>query len=309
MNKESGYAPIVLFVYNRLEHTKKTIEALKKNELASKSMLFIYSDAEKDDSEKTSVGEVRNFVKSIKGFKTLTVIERDKNFGLADSIIKGVTEVVTRFGNVIVIEDDIVTSPYFLKFMNEALEFYKDQKKVWHISGWNYPIDSSKLDNVFLWRFMNCWGWATWSDRWQYFEKNVNKTINEFSKKEIKYLNLDNYENTWSQVIANKENKINTWAIFWYTTIIKHNGLCLNPSHSLVINIGNDGSGEHDSADYFLTTLSKASKFSFTSEIRENFLAVNEIKSFYKSMKKSIPVRIIDKVKRIVVNKIKMGNS
>ena len=93
-------------------------------------MLFIYSDAEKNDSEKISVDEVRNYVKSIKGFKTLTVIERDRNFGLADSIIEGVTEIVTRFGNVIVIEDDIVTSPYFLKFMNESLKFYKEQKSM-----------------------------------------------------------------------------------------------------------------------------------------------------------------------------------
>ncbi len=309
MNKERGYAPIVLFVYNRLEHTKKTVEALKKNEFAKESMLFIYSDAEKDNSEKISVDEVRNYVRSIEGFKTLTIIERDKNFGLAATIIDGVTEIVTRYGNVIVIEDDIVTSPHFLKFMNEALEFYKDQKKVFHISGWNYPIDSSRLDDVFLWRFMCCWGWATWSDRWQYYEKNVNKTIKEFSKKEIKYLNIDNYEPAWSQVIANKENKMETWAVFWYTTIIKQKGLCLNPSHSLVINIGNDGSGEHNSGNDFLATLSEANEFTYTSEIKENLAAVNEIKRFYKSIKKPIMARIINKVKRIVVNKIKMSNS
>ena len=250
-------APIVLFVYNRLDHTKKTVEALQKNQLASESMLFIYSDAGKDENDALKVREVREYIKTINSFKKVHILERDKNAGLAQSIIYGVSEIINNYGKIIVLEDDLITSPHFLKYMNEALEFYKNQKKVWHISGWNYPIDTSRLDDVFLWRCMSCWGWATWSDRWKHYEKNVDKTLKSFSKKEIEYINLEKYENYWSQVIANKEKKINTWAIFWYTTIIKHKGLCLNPAHSLVINIGNDGSGEHhDSSDHFLTTLS-----------------------------------------------------
>ena len=299
-------APIVLFVYNRLAHTKETVEALQKNMLASQSMLFIYSDAGKDEYDLPKVNEVRDYIKTIDGFKKVTILEREKNWGLAKSIIDGVTEVINKHGKIIVIEDDLVTSPYFLKFMNEALSFYKDQNKVWHISGWNYPIDVSRLEDVFLWRFMTCWGWATWSDRWKHYEKNVDKTIKDFSKKDINYLNLDNYEkNAWSQVIANKKKIINTWAIFWNVTIFKHNGLCLNPAQSLVVNIGNDGSGEHrDSSNHFLTNLSKAKEFNFTSEIKENSVAVGEIKNFYKSLKLPLFIRIINKFKR-VINKIK----
>ena len=222
-------SPIVLFVYNRLWHTKQTIEALKKNELANESELFIYSDAPKNEDDQKQVENVREYLKTIDGFKKITIIERKENFGLAKSIISGVTEIVNKYGKIIVLEDDLVTSPHFLKFMNEALEFYSNKTKVWHISGWNYPIEYNKNIDTFLWRVMNCWGWGTWADRWKFFEKNIDKLVKTFSKEDIKRFNVDGYENFWNQVIENKEGKINTWAIFWYATIFKNNGLCLNP--------------------------------------------------------------------------------
>lgn len=127
----SNLAPIVLFAYNRPDHTKQTIEALQKNELASESELFIYSDEAKNDDVRNSVDEVREY-------------------------IDGVTSIVNEYGKIIVLEDDLVTSPYFLKFMNDGLEFYENEEKVWHISGWNYPIETDGLDDVFLYRLMNC---------------------------------------------------------------------------------------------------------------------------------------------------------
>ena len=294
-------APIVLFVYNRPWHTEQTVKALQKNELAKESELFIYSDAAKNEEQRESVDEIRNYLKKINGFKKVTVIKREKNWGLANSIIDGVTKIVNEYGKIIVLEDDLVTSPYFLKFMNEALEFYRDKKKIWHISGWNYPIDTDGLEDVFLWRLMNCWGWATWADRWKYYEKDVNKTINEFSKEDIKRFNLDGVENFWGQVISNKDGKINTWAIFWYATIFKKEGLCLNSSRTFVENIGNDSSGTHcGETDIFKSNLSLFQKISFTRNISENKLAVNNLKLFYKSSKKSIFERITNKVKRII---------
>ena len=306
MDTSNKLAPIVLFVYNRLDYTKKTIEALQANQLASESILFIYSDAAKDENDAHRVSQVREYIKTIDGFKSVIISKRENNWGLADSIIDGVSKVVEKYGKIIVLEDDLVTSPSFLKFTNEALDFYEDHKKVWHISGWNYPIETTRLEDVFLWRCMSCWGWATWSDRWEYFEKNIDKTVKDFSRKQIKYFNLDNYENYWSQIIANKENKINTWAVFWYATIIKHKGLCLNPAHSFVINIGNDGSGEHrDSNNTFLTTLSKTNKFNFTSDFQENLIAVDLIKKFYKSIKTPLLMRITNKFKRMLNKTIK----
>ncbi len=297
-------APIVLFVYNRPWHTQQTVEALQKNELANESELFIYSDAAKNENAEAKVNEVREYIKNIDGFKKVTIAEREKNWGLADSIIDGVTKIVNQYGKIIVLEDDLVTSPYFLKFMNEALEFYKDEEKVWHVSGWNYPIDIDRLEDLFLWRVMNCWGWSTWADRWKYYEKNVNNTIKEFSKDDIKRFNIDGVENFWGQVLANKTGKINTWAIFWYATIFKQNGLCLNPSQTFVENIGHDGSGVHcgDSCA-FSGSLSMKKQINFDIKIEENSLAVERIQQFYKSQQKSFFVRAINKLARASIGK------
>ena len=124
-------SPIVLFVHNRPWHTKQTVEALQQNELAEDSELFIYSDAAKSSKANAAVQEVRDYIYSVSGFKKITIIERKYNWGLADSIIDGVTSIVNKYGRIIVLEDDLVTSPYFLKFMNDALSFYKNEKRVW----------------------------------------------------------------------------------------------------------------------------------------------------------------------------------
>jgi hypothetical protein len=302
MIKNSFLAPVALFVYNRPWHTRQTVEALKKNELASESELFIFSDAPKNESAIATVEEVREFIKQIEGFKNVTIIEREKNWGLADSIIDGVTNIVNKYGKIIVLEDDLVTSPYFLKYMNEALEYYKNAKKVWHISGWNYPIETAVLPDVFLWRVMNCWGWATWSDRWQFFSKDINKTIYNFSRKEIKSFNLDGVYDFWSQVKANKEGKINTWAIFWYATIFKNNGLCLNPARTFVKNIGLDGSGEHCGNNYLAIKkqLSQNSKVIMTKSIEENKVAVNKVKNYLSITKAGICKRVLAKLKSML---------
>ncbi|WP_133013310.1 sugar transferase [Marinomonas flavescens] len=297
MENSKFLAPIVLFVYNRLAHTKKTVQALQSNYLASESDLFIYSDAPKDDSALNSVNQVRKLISNITGFKSVTVFEQKKNIGLADSIISGVTEIVNNYGKVIVLEDDLVTSPSFLNFMNDALSFYENEKKVWHISGWNYPIDSTDLGGAFLWRTMNCWGWATWADRWSHFEKDTDQLIKSFSTEDIIKFNLDGYENFWGQVLSNKEGKINTWAIYWYATIFLNNGLCLNPSQTYVDNIGHDGSGVHcgntKSIGAVEPILAKNKIINWQSTLQESELAVAKIK---KSHKKSFIKKIWNKL-------------
>ena len=305
MKNENKLSPILFFVYNRPYHTKQTIEALQKNELASDSKLYIYSDAPKNESAKQGVEEVRSYIKSIDGFKDITIIEREKNFGLADSIINGVTKIVNRYGKVIVLEDDLVTSPYFLRFMNEALEFYEYEKRVWHISGWNYPIDTKELDDVFLWRVMNCWGWATWKDRWEYYEKNIDRLVEKFSKDDIYKFNLDGVENFWSQVLANRDKKINTWAIFWYATIFKRNGLSLNPAISYVRNIGHDSSGVHCGESDFQDNvlLNDKDKINFNIKLVENEVAVNKIKDFFIRQKNPLFIRVVNKFSRTVIGK------
>ena len=193
----------------------------RKINLQRYSDLFIYSDAPKSYLEKKRVDELRNYISNINGFKSITVFYQDENQGLAKSIIEGVTKIIKHYGKIIVLEDDIVTSKYFLNFMNDCLEFYKDDEKIWHINGWNYPIDVNGTQDVFIWRGMECWGWATWSDKWNYFSKNTEELIKSFSKKEIHRFNLDGCRNNWKQVILNRKGRLDTWAVYWYATILR----------------------------------------------------------------------------------------
>ncbi|MGL1935253.1 MAG: glycosyltransferase [Fibrobacterales bacterium] len=295
-------APIVLFVFNRLDHTQQTIMSLQKNKLASESDLTIYSDAGRDDNEKKVVDNVRAYLSTIDGFKNVTVVKGKENRGLANSIIEGVTEIINKYGKIIVIEDDLVTSPMFLTYMNNALGHFENTDKVWHISGWNYPILNGETNETFLWRTMNCWGWATWADKWQFYEKNIDKVLSSFSKKDINRFNLEGCVDLWEQVEGNRTERINTWAIFWYATIFKKQGLCLNPTQTYVKNIGHDGSGvncgKSDVEDDQMLNLGMNSHFPEVFE--ENPVYVRKIKKYFKRQKKSLFLRIIKKATKIL---------
>ena len=277
----ANLAPVVLFTYNRLRHTKQTVESLQKNRLAEETELIIYSDAPKSGDDKEKVWEVREYIQSIQGFKSVSVILQNENLGLAESIISGVTTTVNEYGKIIVLEDDIVTSENFLEYMNSALNYYEKETRVWHIGGWNYPIKAGEMDNTFLWRVMNCWGWGTWRDRWANFEKNPQKLLKTFSDDDIRRFNLDDSLDFWIQVKRNARGELNTWAIFWYASIFENNGLCLSPAETLVNNIGFDGTGEHKGFDCGLTNnLSNERDFLFPSEIVESVSQVDLIKEY-----------------------------
>ena len=162
-------APIVLFAYNRLEHLKKTINALQKNILALDSELYIFSDGAKNEETLQQINKVREYIKTITGFKSITIIERKENLGLANSIISGVTEIVNKYGKIIVLEDDMVTSRHFLKYMNDALDYYENENRVIGIHGYIYPV-KKELPNTFFIKGADCWGWATWKRGWDLFE-------------------------------------------------------------------------------------------------------------------------------------------
>lgn len=303
----NNLAPITLFVYNRLEHTKKTILALQANPLAEKSDLIIYSDGPKNNSAIPHVKAVRDYLITINGFRTLKIVERENNWGLAKSVISGVTEIVNQYGKIIVLEDDIVTSPKYLNFMNSALNFYEGKEEVWHISGWTYPIEFPIQEDVFFWRGMNCWGWATWNDRWSRFEKNPNRLIESWSDKQKRHFDLHGSGVFWSQVVENASGNLNTWAIFWYATIYEHEGLCLNPRITYVENIGLDGSGENCEAsqgDIFkAATLNLQDSFIWTENLTESQVAVSLIEQFYINQKKTILTRIINKLTRLIIKR------
>lgn len=301
---KSSLAPIVLFVYRRLWHTQQTVETLKKNELASESELFIFSDGPRNEEDMEKVQEVRQYIKTIDGFKKITIIERDKNWGLANNIIDGVTRIVNEYGKIIVLEDDLVTSPYFLRFMNEALERYKDEEQVMHISGYMFPIRKDGLPDVFFIKPASCWGWATWQRAWRYFEKNPAKQIRLLTKEQIRDFNIDNSYDYWEHLMLNYEGKLDTWAIFWYLSVYLKGGLSLHPRDSLVLNIGQDGTGEHfrSLTNLFTVELSNKSKWDLPDEIEENMIARERLKEYFNSIKPPFLRRLFS---RILPEKIK----
>lgn len=300
-------APIVLFVYNRPWHTRQTVEALQKNDLAKDSDLFIYSDAAKDESTRNSVDEVRSYIEDIDGFKSITIIKREKNWGLAKSIIDGVTNIVNRYDKIIVLEDDLVTSKYFLKFMNKALEFYEDKKRVWHISGYTPPFDKKNITKHFFIYPTSCWGWGTWSKNWSFFKKDSKYFMKNFDRNKIYDFNIKGSYPYYSHIVLNHKNKIDTWAIFWYASVFLHNGLSLHPINSYVQNIGFDKSGTHcgENCNFKIKLENNYNSALFPSEILvENSINEN-LSIYYKGIKKSFFSRIKDKIKKIFMEKNK----
>ncbi|ALF46854.1 glycosyltransferase [Campylobacter concisus] len=241
------YAPIVLFVYNRPNHTKKVLEALLANELAHQSEIFIYSDAPKSQNDEINVVEVRKYIKKISGFKNITIIEREKNFGLANSIIDGVGKVINEYGKTIVLEDDIITSPNFLQFMNNALDFYSDNKSIMSISGYMYPceIPYSYKKDILLFNRFSSWGWGMWSNRWNLINFDITENDKIFHDKNLqKQFNVGG-EDLYNMLLLQLQGKINSWAIRTALASALHNKVTVYPIKSLVKNIGFDNSGVH----------------------------------------------------------------
>jgi hypothetical protein len=236
-------APIALFVYNRPWHTQQTIQALLNNIFSSESNLFIFSDAPKNDLAIDEVKKVRTYIHSIRGFKNIEIIEHEKNIGLADSIVSGVTEIIRQYGKIIVLEDDIITSPGFLRYMNEALSVYEYEDHVMHISAWMFPIKNN-LPSTFFYNVGSCWGWGTWARAWKHLNIDSEFLYNEIvSKNLVSKFNNDGGYNFLEQLERNRKGEIKTWAVKWYASFFLKNGFALHPNRSLTNNIGNDSSG------------------------------------------------------------------
>ena len=236
-------SPILLFVYNRPEHTQRCIESLKRNSLATDSTLYIYADGAKDDTQQAAVNEVRSYIHTICGFKETIIIERDENWGLARNIIDGVTTQVNQYGRVIVLEDDLVVAPYFLQFMNDALETYQDEPKVGHIQACDFTQDPS-LPDTFLIKWTGSWGWATWDRAWKHFNPNGKELLQELEQRKLTHTFDFNGKYGFTRMLRRQiEGKNNSWAIRWNASLFLKDILSLNVGRSLVQNEGFDGSG------------------------------------------------------------------
>ncbi len=241
-------APVVLFVYNRYSHTLKCIETLRKNDLAGQIRLIVFSDGAKDEydnQETLKVHKIRELLRSLEGFAEVKVIERPVNFGLARNIIDGVSSVLREHESVIVLEDDIETSPGFLRYMNDALEFYRNEPRVMHVSGYMFPV-KGKLPPTFFYNTASCWGWGTWRDRWvtaEWDAKVLCEQVEESGR--IADFNIGNTYPFFDHLRKNSTGEMRTWAVRWYANIFLKGGLALHPFPSLTQNIGMDGQGTH----------------------------------------------------------------
>ena len=237
------YAPILLFVYNRPDHLKQLIASLQANAEAPQSMLFIYTDAARNKADEEQVNKVREVIRHIDGFASIEVIERATNWGLARNIIGGVTEQIRHYGRVIVLEDDLVVAPYFLRFMNDALEAYKDEPQVGHIQACDFTQDAS-LPDTFLIKFTGSWGWATWERAWQHFNPDGQALLNELESRRLTRRFDFNGNYRFTRMLRRQiEGKNNSWAIRWNASLFLKDILSLNVGRSLVQNEGFDGSG------------------------------------------------------------------
>ena len=238
-------APITIFSYKRLDALKSLVQSLLLNSLASQSNLIVYSDGPKNEGDRLLVEACRDYIQNLKGFSSVRLISRSANLGLSKSILSGVTEVLRDYDKIIVLEDDLVVSPYFLNFMNDALVKYVGSENVVSVHGYVYPVKNILPETFFL-RGADCWGWGTWRRAWSLFSADGEKLLNNLMKtnqlKEFNFNNSFNYSGMLKDQIVGKND---SWAILWYASAFLSNKLTLYPGKSLISNAGNNGFGTH----------------------------------------------------------------
>lgn len=286
MPTNNQFAPIALFCYNRKENTRQVVEALAKNHLAKESELYVFSDAAKDKFAEKAVQEVRDYIKTITGFKNVIIRERESNYYIERNIIEGVTEVVNRHGKIIVLEDDGLVSEYFLDYMNDALDFYADKKRVMHIGAFTFITMPENYPKTILWRYPeNTGGWATWADRWEKFHwfKSESEALSWLTPEQRNTMQLEGD----FPCLGLLKHSIITWDISWYIVIAHNNGLTVNPPRPLMKNIGlyngthftflNRLTGKHP----FDIELYHKYDFTMEENIAETTEAINRLKKLY----------------------------
>ena len=235
--------PVILFVYNRPDLTEITIRSLAENLDAHKSDIYIYSDGPKDSSDLIKVESVRKIISNLHGFKSVKVVLQDQNIGLAQSVITGVSDILKHFTAAIVLEDDLLTSKYFLTYMNDALKKYEAQHLVMSVSGYS-PVDLSHIGDTFFVSSTECWGWGVWARSWRKFNSDGIYLLNKIrQERRIREFNFNGAHDFEDQLIGQIAGINNSWSIRWMASVFLENGLTLYPKKSMVKNIGNDGSG------------------------------------------------------------------
>jgi hypothetical protein len=240
------HSPVAVFGFNRPKHLRRTLDSLSSNVGAKSSAIFLFIDGPRNDQDIFLIRECVDLSTDFQNrFASFNVYTQDSNQGLARSIITGVSKVLENYSTVIVVEDDLVTSPLFLDFINRALNRYANDQEVASIHGFVTPF-KKPLSEPFFMRGADCWGWGTWRDRWELFNPNGQELLDQLESRELlKEFDLDGaypFSGMLKDQIAGKNN---SWAIRWHASIFLQNKLTLYPARTYVVNIGFDGSGTH----------------------------------------------------------------
>lgn len=294
-------APILLFVYNRPDHTKRVVESLQRNVLAAESKLFVFSDGAKNEKDSPMVQNVRTYLSSIHGFSAIEVVERDENWGLANNIMEGVTNIVNRYGRVIVLEDDLILSPFFLQFMNDALDIYQNEERVGHIHGCEFFMNDS-LPETFLIKFVGSWGWGTWDRAWKHFNPDGTALLKELENRHLTQTFDFNNAFGFTKMLRRQIKGLNhSWAIRWNASLFLKDCYSLNVGKTLVQNTGFDGSGTHCGSDNLVSSCLYNQRIVVQKiePIVENQAARKAIEGYYRKTY-SFRAKAIRRIKRIL---------
>jgi hypothetical protein len=306
-------APVVLFVYNRPEHTTQTLNALMANELAPQTLLYIYSDGPKDDASNEihkNINEVRKIIHEKRWCGEVKISESSINLGLGTSVKNGVSEVIKKHGRVIVLEDDLVTSPVFLNYMNDALDYYENRKGVFSISGYCLPPNKFKVpDNysydVFASLRNSSWGWGTWVDRWEQVDWEMNnfKTIADdpFIKEAINRGGDDVFQLLEVRHIG----KLDIWSIQFTLAHFANHAVSIVPTFSYVNNIGLDGTGMNCGTNVSFSNiiLCNTENIRFLDVLYEDRRIINSFYNVYCNKKRPLWQKLINRMSQIVRKK------
>jgi len=295
-------APIAFFAYKRPEHTQRSLESLAKNHGAESSELFVFCDGSKKPEDDEAVNQVRQIAKSQQWCGQVHIIEREQNIGLANSIIRGVTELCSKYGKVIVLEDDLVLSPFFLEYMNKALELLEKEPKVIQISGYMFPVKLTSVNDAIFMPFPTSWSWATWERAWKYFDAEMSGYNLLKNNRKLKYkFNLNNSYPYFDMLEQQIRGNIDSWAIRWYLSTFMIDGITLYPVHPLVKNIGFDGSGIHCGVSSNLDTETYQDRIlSMPTNIQSDNKAASIVFAYLRSLNKS--PSLLQRIKQKFIN-------
>jgi hypothetical protein len=278
------FAPILVFGYNRPVHLQKALLAIEANPESKHSDVYIFLDGPKPGAKNSEKYEACKLVaQQSYSFKSKTIKISPKNLGLANSIKSGIDYVFEFSDRVIVIEDDIILSSSALSFLNQGLTKYATNPIISSLSSYQYPI-SQHFDSCVGLRGADCWGWATWIDRWKSVNFDSGSLLAQIESKGLIYdFDLDGAMDYSSMLGLQTQGKIDSWAICWHGSMFLEGKLCLYPPESLSRNIGSDGTGTHSGThDLFETNLSERSHWSFPNSPTESSSFRNSLIQFYR---------------------------